>query len=140
VPLIGLAMLIGGAVEIGPAYAAAQGHGTLGYFTPSELNTCDQNSGCTLVGTFRSDNGRDIRNKVQLDGTWTGAGIGTKIPALDSADIGLVFPRTGTRHWQEDAFWLVLGTLIVAPWLRFVPIRRLWLRRSSVLRRLAYRF
>jgi hypothetical protein len=124
-PLVALVMLIAGGIQIGPAYAAAHGHGTPGYFIALRTNTCKQPSDCSWVGNFTSGNGRDVRQNVQLDGTWTGAGIGTRIPALDSGDPFAVFPRTGSAAWREDIVWLALGTLIMVPWFWFIPGRRL---------------
>src|SRR5215469_9245178 len=117
VVLIGVVFLIAGSVQIGPAYAAAHGHGTRGYFVAVRTNRCDQNRHCSWDGTFRSWNGRDVRADVQLDGTWSGVTAGTKIPALDSGDPFAVYPRTGSGQWYEDLIWLALGTLIVVPWL-----------------------
>jgi hypothetical protein len=124
-PLIGLVMLIVGGIEIGPAYAAAHGHGTLGYFIALRTDACKQPSNCSWDGNFISENGQDVRRNVQLDGTWTGVGTGTRIPALDSGAPGVVFPRTGSERWQEDIEWLAMGTLIMVPWLWFIPGRRL---------------
>jgi hypothetical protein len=124
-PLIALLLLIVGSIEIGPAYAAAHGHGTPGYFIALRTDTCKQPSNCSWDGNFISENGLDVRQNVQLDGTWSGVRIGTRIPALDSGDLGAVFPRTGSRRWQEDIEWLAMGTLIIVPWLWFIPGRRL---------------
>lgn len=124
-PLVALVMLIVGGIEIGPAYAAAHGHGTPGYFIALRTNACKQPSDCSWDGNFTSENGQDVRQNVQMDGTWTGVRIGTRIPALDSGDPLAVFPRTGSGRWQEDIVSLALGTLIMVPWLWFIPGRRL---------------
>jgi hypothetical protein len=137
--LIGVAFLIAGSVQIGPAYAAAHGHGTPGYFVAVRTNTCDQNRHCSWDGTFRSWNGRDIRADVHLDGTWSGVAVGTKIPALDSGDPFAVYPRTGSEHWREDLIWLALGTLIVVPWLWVVLFRQLRRGRWPTVQRLLRR-
>jgi hypothetical protein len=79
-------MLIVGSIEIGPAYAAAHSHGTPGYFIALRTNACKQPSDCSWDGNFTSENGQDVRQNVQMDGTWTGVRIGTRIPALDSGD------------------------------------------------------
>jgi hypothetical protein len=123
-PLAALVMLIAGGIEIGPAYAAAHGHGTSGYFIAVRINGCKHPPYCSWEGTFTSDNGQDFRQNVQLDGTWN-LGTGMRIPALDSGDPFAVFPRTGSGRWQEDIVWLAIGTLIMVPWLWFMPGRRL---------------
>ncbi|HEY4464522.1 MAG TPA: hypothetical protein VGN41_17780 [Streptosporangiaceae bacterium] len=123
-PVVALALLIVGGIDLEPAYAAAHGYGTLGYFIAVRADVCKHPPYCTWTGTFTSDNGQDFRQNVQLDGTWN-LGTGLRILALDSGDPGVVFPRTGTGLWRQDLGRLAIGTLIMVPWLWFIPGRRL---------------
>lgn len=125
-PVAGLVMVVVGAVEIGPAYAAAHGHGTPGYFTAVSKTSCVRPTSCSWTGTFTSLNLRDIRNNVRMDGSWTYVEPGTMIPALDSGDPFAVFPRLGSTRWHEDVGFLAIGSIILMPWLYLVAVRRMW--------------
>jgi hypothetical protein len=125
-PVTGLLMVVVGAVEIGPAYAAAHGHGTLGYFTAVSKGDCVRGTYCTWTGTFASLNLRDVRNNVRMDGSWIHVKAGTMIPALDSGDPFVVFPRHGSTRWHEDVSFLAIGAIILMPWLYLVAVRRMW--------------
>ncbi len=124
-PVAGLVMVVVGAIEIGPAYAAAHGHGTLGYFTAVSRGDCVRENDCTWTGTFASLNLRDLRNNVRMDGSWAYVEPGTTIPALDSGDPFVVFPRHGSTRWHEDVSFLAIGGTILVTWL-LVAGRRLW--------------
>jgi hypothetical protein len=125
-PVTGLVMVVVGAIEIGPAYAAAHGHGALGYFTAVSKSDCTRGTYCTWTGTFASLNLRDVRNNVRMDGSWTDVEPGTTILALDSGDPFVVFPRHGSTRWHEDVSFLAIGAIILVPWLYLVAGRRMW--------------
>lgn len=126
-PVAGTGLLVFGSIEIGPAYAAAQGHGTLGTYTTTRIASCEHPAECSWYGDFVSADGRHTRLNVRFDGVWTRGTPGTTTPALDSGDPFTVFPRTGTNLWMRDLMALIGGTVIMVPWLGCVL---LWLTRK----------
>ena len=107
--LIFLALATVAGIDLGPAWAAAHGHGIPGYFVATGTDTCPRPSTCSWYGNFMSWNGRDVRTHVKLDGAWRGWRAGTEVPALDSGDPLAVFPqRAGSSRWHTD---LLAGTI-----------------------------
>jgi hypothetical protein len=104
---LGAIMLLYGAISIGPAISAAEGHGTKGYFVAQSLN-CGRH-GCNWSGEFRLPDGQVTRTGVGFTGGDTGMHVGTVVPALDTGGLFDVFPRHGDTSWLLSLALLVGG-------------------------------
>jgi hypothetical protein len=102
------------AAGVGPAFRAAGGDGTPGYFFP-QSKTC-ANSSCTWYGEFRLPDGRVARGNVRLADTASGdLQAGTPVAAIDVGDddrsdggSGVVFPAHDPAAWSSTVTELVL--------------------------------
>ncbi len=126
VPAVAILLIIVGAMGIGPAAAAALGHGTRGYFVPEQLRC---GSGCSWLGDFMLPGGRITRYDVSLDNPHGPLSLDQPVPALDTGAQGTVFPPNGGRLWILFLIELVAGTAIAGLWTWRVLVRRLWRRR-----------
>ena len=104
----GVFMIMIGAVSIGPAVSAAEGHGTKGYFV-AQFQRCGRH-GCSWSGDFRLPGGQVTRTGVGLDGSDSNMRVGAVVPALDTGDTSDVFPRHGSMRWLLDLGLLIAGT------------------------------
>jgi len=104
-------LLVFGAVSIGPAISAAEGHGTKGYFV-AQSQTCRRH-GCTWPGEFRLPDGQVTRTGVGFEGSDPSMQVGTVLPALDTGDISNVFPRQGDTTWLFDLAMVLGGTGLI---------------------------
>jgi hypothetical protein len=146
--LIALALIVPGIIcaafgsNLGPAWAAHEGHGTPGTWTAT-AEECDKS--CTWTGTFEVPTtshtytipaGPDgpARTYIapmwgyDLDGTALGGGteidhMGQSVPAVYTG--GYVFPRGGGSDWRRDTIWTALGGTGVLTWLWIFPRRAL---------------
>jgi hypothetical protein len=103
------------ATGVGPAFRAAGGDGTPGYFVP-QSKTCAKSS-CTWYGEFRLPDGRVTRGNVTIADTASGdLQAGTPVAAIDVGDddranggSGVVFPAHDSAAWSSTVTELVLS-------------------------------
>jgi hypothetical protein len=126
VPGAVVALLVAGAIGIGPAVAAKLGHGTHGYFVPEQFNC---GNGCKWLGNFALPGGKIVRHGVSLDNPHGPLSLGEPVPALDTGAQGTVFPPSGGRLWILMLIELLTGIAIAGLWIWRVPVRRLRRRR-----------
>ena len=127
VPLIGLVIIVAGGFLLGPAIAAAGGHGIRGYWSAGKY-VSDRRGGY-WVGTFRSADGRLVARHVDYYGINGPQNPGSGIQALYPGG-GEVFPPGGSRSaWYTPALFIVLGTGILASRVWRSPLG-LWARRK----------
>jgi hypothetical protein len=119
-PALALFLILTGATRIGPAAAAAQGHGTRGYFVPTQVS-CGH--GCTWRGDFMLPGGQITRKGVSLDNPHGPLRRGEPVAALDTGEQGTVFPPHGGRLWILLLIEIVAGTVIAGLWAWRVPLR-----------------
>jgi hypothetical protein len=114
-------MVVTGANRFGPALAAAEGHGTPGYFVATTEN-CSKD-GCSWAGHFMTADGRIILRDVGLKGPQGPMYPGDRIAALDTGADGAVFARHGERNWMADLALIVAGAIAFGLWSWRVPWR-----------------
>lgn len=129
IPLFAVIILQDGAREIGPAREAASGHGTHGFFV-AEVDHCDNRSVCYWTGNFALPDGLVTRRNVTLFPSGN-MYSGEKIPALDTGAPRDVFARSGSTAWIEDLVYIIVGSVVLALWALFMPVRRLRRRRRN---------
>lgn len=123
-PFGGTVLLV---LDLPPAIAAAQGHGTRGTFI-AKKKVCGRSS-CTWMGDFASDDGRiELHN---LDGGGSAHAAGDRIRVFQ--DGGQLF-RPGTKEWIE---YLLLG--LVGWGFGGVGIGLLWRNRRKLLQKVTRR-
>jgi hypothetical protein len=116
------AMIVAGAIEFGPALAAAEGHGTAGYFV-AEVENCNK-SRCGWTGNFVVPDGRVTLRKVGFMGPHGTLYRGDRLAALDAGDpAGAVYARHGSRDWIADLASIVVGVIGFGLWAWRVPYR-----------------
>jgi hypothetical protein len=120
-PVFGVLFLIVGAVEIGPAVTAAQGHGAAGYFV-AEAEHCGK-GGCSWTGDFVGRDNRVTRQNVGFMGPHGVLYRGDRLAALDTGAPGAVYARHGSRDWLGDLALLVAGALVLGLWTWRMPYR-----------------
>jgi hypothetical protein len=126
--LIPVGFLVDGALGIGPAVAALEGHGTRGTFTATS-QACGHGN-CTWVGTFQPDN---TTIEGSLDARIYGnhdPGTGYSIPAIDTGDGTYVYPIGGGGAWKGSAAELVIGGATLPPAMWYVILRP-WRRKRK---------
>lgn len=123
-------MLVAGAIQFGPALAAAEGHGTAGYFV-AETENCSKD-GCNWTGNFVAPDGRVTLRNVGFMGPHGTLYQGAKFAALDTGDTARVYARHGSRDWMTDLACIVFGVIGFGLWAWRVPYRtaRRWARRN----------
>jgi hypothetical protein len=117
VAFLGLAAYLAwsAAVNAGPAFRAAGGAGTHGYFIP-QSEQCDKGN-CTWYGDFRLPDGRGTRGNVTIaDTSSADLRAGTPVAATDVGDddtsnggSGVVFPAHDPGAWSGTVTDLVWG-------------------------------
>jgi hypothetical protein len=135
IPLASPFLIITSAIGIGPAVAAAQGHGTQGYFVPM-WRTCGH-AGCSWGGDFTLPGGQITRVGVNLDNPQGKILPNVAVPALDTGELGTVFSPHGSRLWIMMLTLLIGGIAVGAAWIWWVPVREL--RRERLRRGLPVR-
>lgn len=115
------ALIVGGAIEFGPAFAAAEGHGTAGYFV-AEHGNCSK-SGCGWTGNFVAPDGRVTRSNVGFMGPHGTLYRGDRVAALDTGDPSAVYARHGSRDWITDLAFIVVGVIGFGLWAWLVLYR-----------------
>ncbi|MBO0867039.1 MAG: hypothetical protein J2P15_00600 [Micromonosporaceae bacterium] len=107
-PLFSIVLLVFLARDAGPAVRAGLGDGRAGTLHLTQ-KTCLPHS-CSWFGTFRSDDGTEVRSHVLMqDYPPGGAKVGDDIRARDTGDRSGVFAETGSRAWLFMAFLAVLS-------------------------------
>lgn len=121
IPFGTAAFVIAGGVEIGPALAAAEGHGTLGYFV-AETENCSK-YGCGWTGTFVTLGNQATRLNVDFSGPHGAFYRGDRVPAIDTGGPDGVFARHGSAGWVGDLALIIVGAIGFGLWSWRVPYR-----------------
>jgi hypothetical protein len=131
-PLCVGALLFVGAIQIGPAIAAAEGHGTAGYFV-AEAEICSSKYGCHgWSGDFVAPDGRVLHRNVNFMGPHGALRRGDRLAALDTGDAShFVYARRGDYYWIADLAMIIVGALGAGLWAWLVPIRTMRHRAGS---------
>jgi len=114
-------LLLVGTVQLGPALAAAGGHGTAGYFV-AEVESCDK-YGCSWTGNFVVPDGRVTLRNVGFMGPHGSLYQGDRVAALDTGDPSNVYARKGSRNWIADLAFIIVGAIGFGLWAWRVPYR-----------------
>jgi hypothetical protein len=115
------AIIVAGAIGLGPALAAAEGHGTTGYFV-AEFQNCNK-SDCGWSGNFMTSDGQVTRLNVGFQGPHGTLHAGDRLAALDTGDPSGVYARHGSRDWIGDLAAIVVGAIGFGLWAWRVPYR-----------------
>ncbi|WP_248965347.1 hypothetical protein [Sphaerisporangium perillae] len=135
----GLLLILLAAQNAGPVIAAARADGVQGIFTARRLD-CVQHPGheqCSWTGTFRSDDGQDVRQGVGFYGSERGTFTpGAASPAFDTGRRGHVYGPGGSNEWVVVAALMLAGLalvarLVVRAW-RSQGVRSMILRAASL--------
>lgn len=121
IPIGTAAIIAAGAIEFGPALAAAEGHGTAGYFV-AEFQKCNK-SDCDWSGNFVAPDGRVTRWDVGFLGPHGALYRGDRLAALDTGDPSSVYARHGSRDWIGALAAIVVGAIGFGLWAWRVPYR-----------------
>ncbi|WP_327291977.1 hypothetical protein [Streptomyces sp. NBC_01198] len=113
------------AFATGPRWDAHHGGGRAGTWTAAQV-LCSHH-GCGEVGDFRSADGTEHRDRVQMAGSES-APIGSARNAVDSGG-DEVYPPGDPGWWHEPAGAAVAG-IVAAAWLWTFPVRALRRRRA----------
>jgi hypothetical protein len=122
-PVATVLALIIGAVAIGPAVAAAEGHGTPGYFV-AKVEQCIKGR-CSWTGDFVASDGKVVRHNVSFTGPHGTLYKGARLPALDTGGAGTVYARHGSHDWIGDLATIVVAGIGFGLWAWRVPYRKL---------------
>ncbi|MET8146530.1 hypothetical protein ABZU32_40005 [Sphaerisporangium sp. NPDC005288] len=113
----GLLLMLLAVQNAGAAIAALRGDGIPGTFTARRLD-CIQHPGheqCSWTGTFRSRDGRDVRQDIGFYGSERGTfTAGATSPAFDTGRRGHVYGPGGSNEWVVVAALLLAGLGLVA--------------------------
>jgi len=120
-PVAAAGLLLMGAVQFGPALAAAAGHGTAGYFV-AEVESCGK-YGCEWTGNFVAPDGRVTLRSVGFKGPHGTLYRGDRLAALDTGDPSSVYARHGSRDWIGALAAIVIGVIGFGLWAWRVPYR-----------------
>lgn len=120
-PVATALVLLVGATQLGPALAAAEGHGTAGYFVAG-AEKCYQGR-CGWTGNFVAPDGRVTRRNVGFRGPHRSLYPGVRLAALDTGDAADVYARHGSRDWMADLALVVVGVIGFGLWAWRVPYR-----------------
>lgn len=120
-PVATAGLLLVGAIEFGPALAAAEGHGTAGYFV-TEVENCGK-GGCSWTGNFVAPDGRVTLRNVGFMGPHGILYRGDRLAALDTGEAANVYARHGSRNWIADLAFIVVGVIGFGLWAWRVPYR-----------------
>jgi len=115
--VVAAALFVYAAIGLGPAISAAAGHGTAGYFV-AQNEVCQHS--CLWKGEFELPDGQVTRVGVEYGGDESGMHAGTKVQALDTGAVFLVFARHGDNSWILNAVELAASILVI-----ILSIRRL---------------
>lgn len=118
-PVATAGLLLAGAIQLGPALAAAGGHGTAGYFV-AEVENCSK-YGCGWTGNFVAPDGRVTLRNVGFMGPHSPLYRGDRLAALDTGDAANVYARQGSRNWIADLAFIVIGAIGSGLWAWRVP-------------------
>lgn len=121
IPVATVGLVLFGATTIGPALAAAEGHGTPGYFV-AEVENCNK-SGCGWTGKFVASDGRVTLGNMSFMGPHGTLYRGDRLAALDTGDAAYVYARQGSRNWIADLAFIVVGVIGFGLWAWRVPYR-----------------
>jgi hypothetical protein len=120
-PVVTALVLLVGATQFGPALAAAEGHGTAGYFV-AEVENCDKGR-CGWTGNFVAPDGRATLRNVGFMGPHGTLYRGARLAALDTGGAADVYARHGSREWMADLAFIVVGVIGFGLWAWRVPYR-----------------
>lgn len=121
VPLASVGILVAGAVEFGPALAAVQGHGRLGYFV-AETEHCSKD-GCGWTGDFVTLRDQVSRLNVDFIGPHGTFYKGDTLPAIDTGGPDEVYARHGSGTWGGDVAAMAAGAIGFGLWAWRLPYR-----------------
>jgi hypothetical protein len=113
---IGMALLLGGALNIGPAISAAEGHGTHGYYIARDYYCTGRHSSyCQWKGDFATrPGGPAVRTDVEFKGHLpAGIHAGEVVPAVDAGSPFEVFQPGNRAAWLGALALIVLGGIWV---------------------------
>jgi hypothetical protein len=119
-PLLCLAALLFGSLNLGPAVRAARGEGTFGTLHVVS-RTC--HNGCSVTGDFVSDDGSLIRTGVRFLGNAPRPDSNDSLRALDTGDPFGVFAPTGSHQWVWSILHLTGGGAGLLWWVWRYPLR-----------------
>lgn len=103
-----------GSVELPAAIRAARGHGRIGTFAVT-YHSCGRYT-CTWQGDFISNDGTDMRRKVDYTGSPpSGTKVGDRIRAIDTGSFE-VYQYPGSLHWLLDLFLIAFGCAFGGLW------------------------
>lgn len=120
-------ILVGCAMELGPAWSAHLGHGQPGTWTVTQV-LCSA-KGCNHLGTFVSANGSDIRVGIGIS-RGSSLGVGSSLPAIDTGG-DEVYPAGGGPDWLIFTIMTPLLILLCAVWAWTVPLAAMRRRRAE---------
>jgi hypothetical protein len=124
----GLLLLFVSVPELGPAIRAARADGVSGVFTARQLR-CIQHPGhesCVWAGEFASDDGRVLRDDVELYGSdRDGLAAGQTTKAVDTGRESRVYGPDGSGEWMFTTLLALAGLTVLA-----VAARRGWRSRD----------
>jgi hypothetical protein len=120
-PVATALLLLVGAIQFGPALAAAEGHGTAGYFV-AEVENCEKGR-CGWTGNFVAPDGRVTLRNVGFMGPHGTLYRGARLAALDTGDGAEVYARHGSHDWMADLAFIVVGVIGFGLWAWRVPYR-----------------
>lgn len=122
-PLVPAAIIALASWQFAPAWSAAHGRGTLGYFV-AEAEHCDKGA-CSWTGSFTLSDGRVTLRNASFVGPHGGLRRGARIPAIDSGGPDEVFARNDAGAWEDPLVGIVVGGVLFVLWLWLVPARAL---------------
>jgi hypothetical protein len=110
---LGLVVVLGGAITIGPAASAAEGHGTRGYYIARSYfcHVSPHAHTCEWRGDFtRRPGGPVLRRAVRFNGQLpAGMHEGEAVPAVDTGAPDEVYTPGNRSAWITALACLVLG-------------------------------
>lgn len=99
--------------SLGPAFRAADGAGTPGYFIP-QSGGCLGRGGCHWYGEFRLPGGTVTRRDITLNDGGSDIRIGGPVPARDTGDSGGVFLANDPGAWGAPMSQMVVAYSLAA--------------------------
>jgi hypothetical protein len=119
-PVVAVAAVIFGAVDVVPAWQAKSGEGVSGTFTPA-YQKCKRGS-CTFTGTWKADDGSRTRTDVKLYDEPDSLTVNGSTKALDTGARNGVFATEGGSSYLLITGFAVLGIAAGIGWI-FLVVR-----------------
>ncbi|HEX5595907.1 MAG TPA: hypothetical protein VFX61_07820 [Micromonosporaceae bacterium] len=126
-PVIAVAGLIFGSLDLAPTWQAKFGNGTPGTFTAVHEECSRRN--CTWYGNFVAENGDQRRDVILYDDP-DGLGSGDTVEALDTGARNGVFATTGGYTWLLVTGITLAGVVAAVAWITTI-VRWLGRRRAT---------